>query len=170
MASFAICWRSSCIATIWATVTCDLAWSACSSVRNFCKSAWSCGLGLFGGCGVEATGAGVFGVVDEDVVVLTGAVVDAPEAVAGVVVGVAAVVVVGGVVVGGVVVGGVVVGGVVVGGVVVGGVVVGGVVVGGVDVGVVDADVEVEVVAEACEFTKCEARLPCIPNPCRLPC
>jgi len=143
--SFAICWRSSCIATIWATVTCDLAWSACSSVRNFCKSAWSCGLGLFGGCGVEATDAGVFWVVDEDVVVLTGAVVDAPEAVAWVVVGVAAVVVVVGVVVV-------------------------AVVVVGIDVGVVDADVEVGVVAEACEFTNCEARLPCRPNPCRLPC
>jgi hypothetical protein len=88
----------------------------------------------------EATGAGVFGVVDEDVVVLTGAVVDAPGAVAWVDVGVAGIVVVVGVVV------------------------------MVVDVGVVDADVEVGVVAEAGEFINCEASLPCRPNPCRLLC
>jgi len=138
VASFAICWLSSCCATSSATVTCDLARMACLSVQYFCKSAWSCGLRLFGGCGVEATGAGVVGVA-----------VDAPEVVAGVIAGVAAV----GVGVGVDVV---------------------GVVVVAVDVDVVGTDEEVVeddvVVAGADEFMVCEAHRACRPNPCREPC
>jgi len=149
VASFAICWLSSCCATIWATVTCDLARLVCSSVHNFCKSALSCGLRLFGGCEVEVPGTGVFGVVDEDVVVLTEVAVDAPEVVAGVIAGVAAV----GVGVGVDVV---------------------GVVVVAVDVDVVGTDEEVVeddvVVAGADEFMVCEAHRACRPNPCREPC
>ena len=91
----------------------------------------------------------MLGVVDEVGVGLTGAVVDAPEAVAWVVAGVAAVVV--GV-----------------------GVDVVGVVVVAVDVDVVGADEEVVeddvVVAGADEFMVCEAHRACRPNPCREPC